>query len=209
MSRACPFCATEIDEAARLCPSCGGTVLKACPFCAEDVIAQARVCKWCQSDLTTPTGDAPPRPAPGTPISERGIAATLTLSLLTCGLYGFYVLYEQMREIQAHAGGRARGLEPTRDLVLSIVSHFATLGICPIWIYYVMYAYPRAYQEACVAEEIPCRDVLTSCVLLSVMSASLLCVSIAIPLWVIAVAILQHELNQHVRLHRELGAFKA
>ena len=209
MTRACPSCAAEIDEAARLCPSCGGTVLKACPFCAEDILAQSRVCKWCKSDLTTPTGEIPPRPPAGSAIAERGIAATVTLSLLTCGLYGFYVLFEQMREIQAHAGGRARGLEPTRDLVLSIVTHIATLGICPFWIYYVMYAYPRAHQETCVAEEIPCRDVLTPCVLLAVLSASLPCVFLFVPLWVFAVALIQHELNQHVRLHRELGAVAA
>ena len=210
MTRVCPLCTAEIDEAARLCPSCGGTVLRPCPFCAEDVLVSARICRWCKSDLASPTGEDTKVATPGlTTVTERGITGIVALGLLTCGLYAFYVLHEQMRDIQAHAGGRARGLEPTRDLILSIATHFATLGIFPFWIYYVMYVYSRAYQETCVAEEMPCRDVLTPCVLLAVMSTSLCFISLAIPVWIIAVAVLQHELNHHARLHRELRAVAA
>lgn len=210
MTRACPFCTAEIEEVARLCPQCGGTVLRACPFCGEDVLASARLCRWCKSDLASPTGEDTKDAFPGhTQVTERGITAIVGLGLLTCGLYAFYVLHEQMRDIQAHAGGRARGLEPTRDLILAIATHFGTLGIFPIWIYYVMYVYPRALQETCVAEEMPCRDVLTPCVLLAVMSTSILCVSLAIPVWIIAVAVLQNELNHHARLHRGLAAVAA
>jgi hypothetical protein len=184
MTRACPFCTAEIEETARLCPSCGGTVLRECPFCTEDVLTSARVCRWCKSDLASPTGEdtrAAFLATARSPAARTHRVIGVGLGLLTCGLYAFYVLHEQMRDIQAHTGGRGRGLEPTRDLVLSIVTHFGTLGICPFWIYYVMYAYPRAYQETCVAEEMPCRDVLTPCVLLAVMTTSLLCVSLAIP----------------------------
>jgi hypothetical protein len=212
VNRACPSCGAEIDESARLCPSCGATVIKACPFCSEEILAIARVCRWCKSDLASATGEdaaAPPPGPPRAPVTERGIAAIIALGLLTCGMYAFYVLHEQMREIQGHAGNRARGLEPTRDLVLSVVTHFATLGIFPFWIYYVMYCYARAYQESCVEEEIPCRDVLTPCVLLAVMSTSIMCLSLAIPLWVFGVAVLQNELNHHGRLHRELAAVPA
>lgn len=210
MTRACPSCGTELDDAARVCTSCGGTVLRSCPFCSEEILAVARVCKWCRSDVMSPTGEG--TPALGSApfyVTERGITAIVVLGLITCGLYAFYVLHEQMKEIQAHAGERARGLDPTRDLVLSIATHFGTLGILPFWVYYVMYVYPRAYQENCVAEEIPCRDVLTPCVLLAVMATSLLCLSLAIPIWIFAVAVLQNELNHHARLHRELGAFAA
>jgi hypothetical protein len=212
MTRACPYCETENEEYARLCPSCGATVLRTCPFCAEEILALARFCRWCKSDVTSPTGETTPPLAsspPGTEVTERGIAAIVALGLLTCGLYAFYVLHEQMREIQAHAGDRGRGLDPTRDLILAIATHFGTLGMFPFWIYYVTYVYTRAYQENCVAEEMPCRDVLTPCVLLAVMSTSLLCISLVIPLWVFAVAVLQHELNHHVRLHRRLGAVAA
>src|SRR5262245_44989956 len=210
--RNCPHCGAEIPEIARLGPSCGETVLTPCPFCAEPILVRSVICAWCHSDVTSPTGTPKAWLAPAAPagaMTERGVAATIAIGLLTCGLYAFYVLHEQMVEIRAHSGGRARGIDPTRDLVLSIVTHFGTLGIFPFWIYYVLYAYPRAHQENCVAEEIPCRDVLTPCVLLAVMSSTLLCVSLAIPLWVFAVAVLQHELNQHVRLHRELGAVAA
>jgi hypothetical protein len=210
--RTCPHCGAEIDEVARLCTACGAVVLKPCPFCREEIVALARVCKWCASDVTTATGEPPAAPLAlpsQAEISERGIAATIALGLLTCGFYAFYVLYEQMRDIEAHSGGRARGLDPTRDLVLSIVTHFGTLGMFPFWIYYVTYVYARAYQETCVAEEMPCRDVLTPCVLLAVMSTSLLCLSLAVPVWIFAVAVLQHELNQHVRLHRSLSAVAA
>ncbi|HEY3492422.1 MAG TPA: hypothetical protein VGK43_05690 [Solirubrobacterales bacterium] len=210
MTRACPSCASDVDEAARLCPSCGATVLIACPFCAEEIVALAKYCRWCKSDLNSRTGEPPAVPDPASAVvSERGIAALITMGLLTCGFYAFYVLHEQMKEIQALAGPRGRGLDPTRDLALAIASHFGTLGIFPFWIYYVMYAYTRAYQEACVAEEIPCRDVLTPCVLMAVMSTSLLCLSLAVPVWIFSIAVLQNELNHHVRLRRELGAVPA
>ena len=210
--RNCPHCGAEISQVAHLCPSCGRDVLKPCPFCAESIVVTARICPWCRSDVASPTGSPPQPPAPVAPgagVTERGIAATVALGFLTCGLYAFYVLHEQMREIEAHSGGRGRGLDPTRDLVLAIATHVGTLGIFPFWIYYVMYVYPRAHQETCVAEEIPCRDVLTPCALLAVMSSTLLCISLAIPIWIIAIAVLQHELNQHARLHRELGAVPA
>jgi len=135
---------------------------------------------------------------------ERGIAAIVMLGFLTCGFYAFYVLFQQMRDIQGHHGG-GRRLDPTRDLVLSIVTHVATLGIAPFWIYYVMVVYPRAYQEACLEEEMPCRDVLTPCLLVAVMSSSIFCLALIVPVWIISVAILQNELNQHWRLHRRVA----
>jgi hypothetical protein len=208
MTRRCPYCATDIDEATRICPACRESVLQTCPFCAEEIVALARACPRCTSDLTSKTGETHEPPPPAA-IEERGIAVIVALGLLTCGLYAFYILYLQMREIHHHAGARARGLEPARDLVLAIATHFGTLGMFPFWIYYVMYVYGRAFQETCVAEEIPCRDVLTPCVLLAVMSTSLLCFSLAVPVWIFAVAVFQNELNHHARLHRDLVAVPA
>ncbi len=212
--RPCPFCAVEIADGARTCPSCGETVLQTCPFCAEEILALTRICGWCKSDLASPTGEAKRAPTPeesrraNSLGEERGLTVVILLGLVTCGVYAFYAMHEQMKEIKAHhPGGRA--LDPTRDLVLCILTHFATVGLFPFWIYYVMYQYPRAFQESCAQEEFPCRDVLTPCVLLAVLSASLLCLSLAIPVWIFAVALLQNELNHHWRLHRQLGPVAA
>jgi hypothetical protein len=211
MSGACPFCGAAFEGDPPVCVSCGKSLLKPCPFCAEEIPVHAQECRWCASNLASPVGEAvraPTRAGRGGDrllVQERGIAAIVTLGFLTCGFYAFYVLHQQMREIQGHLGGLRR-LEPTRDLILSIVAHVATLGMAPFWIYYVMVVYPRAYQEACLEEEMPCRDVLTPCLLVAVMSSSLFCFALLVPVWVISVAVLQNELNQHWRLHRRVTA---
>jgi len=201
MSGACAFCGAVLEGDPRVCPSCGEALLKTCPFCAEDTPTHSKICRSCRSDLASPVGERVYIPKRAVEGEERGIAAIVMIGFLTCGLYAFYILHQQMREIQQHRGG-GRRLDPARDLVLSIVTHVATLGIAPFWIYYVMVVYPRAYQEACLEEEMPCRDVLTPCLLVAVMSSSLFCLSLVVPVWVISVAILQNELNQHWRLHQ-------
>ena len=96
MSVACPFCAADLADGARTCPSCGETVVQACPFCAEEILARARICRWCKSDLASPIGEGVRAPTPeearraNSLGEERGLTVVILLGLITCGIYAFY-----------------------------------------------------------------------------------------------------------------------
>ncbi len=186
----CPFCMEEIPEDAKVCKFCSSAVVKKCPFCAEDLVATARLCRFCKSDLAG--GAAPSAPASGPRLNsaplgeERGVVATILLSILTCGIYGLVVMYKIGEELNAHQG---RGqLRPGLDLLLT----FLTCGLWGLWL---MYKYPSVLQEITVEEQLPGPELTVPCLILSIFG-----------LQIVALAILQSELNKHWETHRRAGA---
>ena len=77
---------------------------------------------------------------------------------------------------------------PGVDLLLTICT-------CGIWGLVLMYKYPRVLQEIAAEEQLPPVDLTVPCLLLSIFG-----------LQVVALAILQGELNKHWELHRRPGA---
>ncbi len=184
----CPYCAEEIPAESKVCKFCGSAVVKKCPYCAEEIVALARKCRYCQSDLAGPAGEGKPGRAAARlradrPVGEeRGVAVTVLLTILTCGIWGLVVQYKIGDELNRHQG-RSQ-INPALDLLLL----FLTCGFWGIW---MMYKYPRVLQEITAEEQVPEVDLTVPCILLSFFG-----------LHIVALAILQSELNKHWELHR-------
>jgi hypothetical protein len=188
----CPFCIEEIPEESKVCKFCNSTVVKKCPFCAEEIAALAKKCRFCQSDLSSATGESKAKPSAArlrsdrTVGEERGIALTVLLTLLTCGIYGIVVQYKIGEELNRHQGRNQ--INAGMDLLLLLLT-------CGVWGIYLMYKYPRVLQEITIEEEVPVVDIAVPCILLSIFG-----------LHIVALAILQSELNRHWEGHRTLRA---
>jgi hypothetical protein len=96
------------------------------------------------------------------------------------------VTYKIGDELERHQGKGQ--INPGMDLLLVFLT-------CGFWAIYIMYKYPRVLQEITVEEEMPVVDVVVPCILLTVFG-----------LQIVALAILQNELNKHWEAHRTLKA---
>lgn len=188
--KSCPYCAEEIPDESRVCKFCNSTVVKKCPFCAEEIHVMAKKCRFCNSEFSSAAGEARPKPAAAPPPSdaplgeERGIVLTLVLILLTCGIWGLVVQYKIGDELNRHQGRNQ--INAGLDLLLVFVT-------CGIWAIYLMYKYPKALQEITVEERMHEVDLTVPCLVLSILGLHL-----------IALLILQHEVNKHWEAHRAL-----
>ncbi len=178
--RMCPFCHGEILEEAKVCKHCNATVVKRCTACSEEILAAARRCRYCGQDQGAP--GAAPQVANDRPCGERReIVMTLLLILVTCGFYGLFVLYKIGEELNEHQGQNR--INAGMDLVLTFVT-------CGLWGIYLMYKYPQALDEIVQEEGSPKPDLVLPCLLLTFFGAH-----------IVAVLILQNELNKHWQKH--------
>ena len=182
--RKCPFCLQEIPEEAKVCRHCSKTVVKRCSACAEEIVATAKVCRFCSTNLEAP----PPLKVeativpPDAPCGERrDIVMTLVLIFLTCGLYGLIVQYKMGVELNRHKEGM--GINPGLDLLLTFLT-------CGLWVFYLMYRYPKALEDIVESEGGPKLELVVPCILFTFFGLHL-----------VAVLILQGELNKHWELH--------
>ena len=182
----CPFCAEDIPEESKVCKFCSSTVVRKCPFCAEEVVANATSCRFCRSEIpAAATSTAPPAPT-GPLGDERGVVISIVLTLLTCGIYGWVLLYKIGDELNTHQGKGQ--LKPGVDILLILVT-------CGLWGIYVMYKYPKVLQEITADEKVTVVDLTVPCIILTIFG-----------LQIVALAILQGELNKHWEAHRVSGA---
>lgn len=182
--RKCPFCLEEIPEDAKVCKACSSTVVKRCPYCAEEIVATAKKCRYCGSDLESP---APASLGRDLPCGERReIVVTLLLTLVTCGIYALVVQYKIGEEINRHQGKNQ--IDAGMDLLLVFLT-------CGLWAIYLMVKYPRALQEIVAEEGRPTSDLVLPCLVLTIFGFH-----------VVALLILQNELNHHWEIHRPQGA---
>ena len=185
MMKACPFCAEQIPQESRVCKFCHTALSRKCPFCAEEIGAKETTCPLCKTDLAAPGKAVASRRAHGPLGEERGVAVTIILILLTCGIWGFYLQYKMGQELNEHEGkGR---INPGLDLLLSIVT-------CGLWGIWVMYKYPQTLYDITVEEEVPPVDLALPCLLLMIFGFG-----------VVSFAILQNEMNKHWEAHRTSG----
>ncbi|HLY75436.1 MAG TPA: DUF4234 domain-containing protein [Planctomycetota bacterium] len=178
--RKCPFCLAEIPEDAKVCKACNSTVVKKCSACHAEILATAKRCRFCAAELEgEPLSVA--RTSVGPLGSRREILVTLLLIFLTCGLWGLVVQYKIGSEINRHRG--RNDFNPGMDLVLIFLT-------CGLWVFYVMVKYPQALQEMIVEEGGTGTDLVLPSILLTLFGLHL-----------VALLILQGELNRHWELH--------
>ncbi|WP_077532712.1 DUF4234 domain-containing protein [Massiliimalia massiliensis] len=67
-------------------------------------------------------------------IQRREFWMILLLSIVTCGIYTYYYLYQITKDLNTMAGNDGKTVDPTIVVVLSIV----TCGIYTVWWYYQM-----------------------------------------------------------------------
>ena len=183
MMKPCPHCNAEVPEESKVCKSCGHAVVKKCPYCAEEIQPTAVRCRYCRADLEA-TGGKPV--ANDLPVGEvRGIVLTLVLILLTCGIWGFVLIYQMGEELERHQGKSQ--INPGMDLVLTLVT-------CGIWAIYLMYKYPQVLHEITREEGVTPVDLTLPCLLLSVFG-----------LQIVALLIFQDALNKHWDEHRGIA----
>lgn len=178
--KTCPFCAEQIPETAKVCKFCSSTVVKKCRACAEDLVADAKTCRFCgaAADAPVPTSAAS---APGPVFERRGILELILFTFLTCGIYGLFALYRIGTEINAHRGKDE--LKPGLDILLL----FLTCGFWGVWL---MYKYPSELSRICQEENKPAVDITVPCLILTIFGMN-----------IVALAILQSELNKHWESH--------
>ena len=178
--RKCPFCLAEIAEDAKVCKACNSTVVKKCTACNAEILATAKRCRFCSADLegkplaVTNLADAPCG-------ERREILITLLLIFATCGLWGLIVQYKMGDEINRHLGSKR--LNPGLDVLLLFLT-------CGLWTFYIMVKYPQALQEMIAGEGGPTKDLVLPSILLTFFGLHL-----------VAILILQDELNKHWQLH--------
>lgn len=95
---------------------------KKCPYCNEEVLAVARKCKHCQSMLDRDV------------IKKRNLWIFILLFFVTLGFYGFYLIPDFGRSVNAVIGRRKYSFALV--LVLGII----TLGIA-FSVFEIIYAY--------------------------------------------------------------------
>ncbi|HLY12188.1 MAG TPA: zinc ribbon domain-containing protein [Planctomycetota bacterium] len=178
--RKCPFCLAEIPLDAKVCTACQSTVVKKCSACNAEILATAKRCRYCAADLE---GAPPPvsRLADAPCGERRDILLTLLLVFLTCGFWSLIVQYKMGCEINRHLG-RER-LNPGMDLALVFLT-------CGLWMFFIMVKYPQAMQEMIAGEGERVSDLVLPSILLTFLGLHL-----------VALLILQDELNKHWTLH--------
>jgi len=192
--RKCPFCLQEIPEEAKVCKFCSRTVVKRCPACSQEIVATAKKCRFCSADLEEKPAPAPgPIPVkavvlgPDVPCGERReIVMSLVLIFITCGIYGLVMTYKMGGELNRHSG--RNDINPGIDLLLTFLT-------CGLWGLYLMYKYPKTLQDIIQEEGGTTSDLVLPCLLLTFFGLN-----------IVALLILQNELNRHWELHQSPGA---
>ena len=84
-------------------------------------------------------------------IQRREFWMVLLLSIVTCGIYFYFYLYQMTKDLNAMAGEDGKTIDPTLAVVLSIV----TCNIYTLWWYYQM---GNRMQQMGTANRIPVEE---------------------------------------------------
>lgn len=137
----------------------------------------------------------PPKKELFEPVSERNLVLLCVLSILTLGLYGFYLIYVWAKDLNRLLG--TSKYKPGVMLGLSI----ATCGIGALVIEYI---YAKDLEQEIVRHQLPVVVPNLSMLVLALNAAAVIlsiipaAVVLAVPMGITASALIQYQLNSAV-----------
>ena len=124
----CANCGAQVPDGTKFCPSCGkpcstGEKVKQA---AEDVFNKSEqelgnAFEDVKQNFQGGTGSTPPPYSGGRLKEDRSLVTYILLSLVTCGIYGYYFIYKLAEEVNIACEGDG---EQTSGLVAFIVIHY-------------------------------------------------------------------------------------
>ena len=133
-------CGAQVPDGTKFCPSCGkpcstGEKVKQA---AEDVFNKSEqelgnAFEDVKQNFQGGTGSTPPPYSGGRLKEDRSLVTYILLSLVTCGIYGYYFIYKLAEEVNIACEGDG---EQTSGLVAFILLSFITCGIYAYYWYY-------------------------------------------------------------------------
>lgn len=129
----CPKCGTRLDDNAVACPNCGTRFKRDLESAATDAFNRSGTeLRNAYNDVRSSMSGGG-APYGGEPLkTDRGLFSYIILTLITCGIYGYYFLYKMAKDVNIACEGDG---ESTAGLLQLLVLSFLTCGIYA-WIWY-------------------------------------------------------------------------
>ncbi len=133
----CQNCGKEIPEGTKFCPDCG----TACSVGEKIKSEASQAFAGAESELGSAIGEVKQSFGGGNQVppysgerlkDDRGLLSYILLSLITCGIYGYYFIYKLAHDINIACEGDG---ESTTGLVGFILLSLITCGIYS-WVWY-------------------------------------------------------------------------
>lgn len=127
----CSHCGKEVNQNQKFCPHCGTAQY-------SDVHTQQPVnvniyTGYDPNAGSSASGGYAPNPAAGPLKTDRSLVIYILLSIVTCGIYGFYFLYCMARDVNIACDGDGQN---TPGLAELIIFSLITFGIYGYYWYY-------------------------------------------------------------------------
>lgn len=129
----CPKCGKNVDDSAKVCPNCGSPLKADLESAASDAFRKSgNELRNAFNDVRSSLSGNPAPYAGERLKTDRGLFSYIILSIVTCGIYGYYFLYKMASDVNIACEGDG---ENTAGLLQFIVLSFVTCGIYS-WIWY-------------------------------------------------------------------------
>lgn len=139
----CSNCGTEVPEGSNNCPNCGapistsakmGSAMNAAADMAKSAFSQAEQSLGSAiNDVRQDFNNNGNVPTGGALKTDRSLVAYILLTIITCGIYGYYFLYSMARDVNIACEGDG---ENTAGLIAFILLSFITCGFYAYFWYY-------------------------------------------------------------------------
>lgn len=176
----CTKCGNQNADDARSCFSCGQPFTgqaSSTPFSTPPPAQQQQA----GSPWGSPPSGAHMQASSGVGLSavgeKRDPAMVIVFTLLTCGIYMYFWIYQTSTDIKNALGGR-EDINPTTDIVLTIVT-------CGLYGLYLLYRYPQLLLELQDRTRQPRNDISTISIVLGICG-----------LGIVSLFMIQTELNK-------------
>ncbi|MCR5251710.1 MAG: DUF4234 domain-containing protein [Lachnospiraceae bacterium] len=143
----CEKCGTQVPDGSSVCPNCGaplstgakvGSAVSAAAGAAQDVFGQAEQSLGSALNNVSQSMGGPnlqQSPTGGPLKTDRSLVMYILLTIVTCGIYGYYFVYTMARDVNIACEGDG---EQTAGLVAFIVLSMVTCGFYAYYWYYKM-----------------------------------------------------------------------